>query len=132
MTSLKNLTTKELDILCNDAGLDMETTHILRARFVKFVPDSPSDCAEWIYQIVASEDGDNNICICELSVTVGGNGDLGADFAGCPLFESNDMNAINDVFNEGSVSRLGDDFDPMDLEGIPFIAIPDTEFLKIR
>jgi len=116
MISLKNLSTKELDILCNDAGLDMENTHILRARFVEF----STDCAKWLYQVVASDDGDNGICICELAVHIDSNGDLGADFAGTPLFESNDMEAVNDVFNEGAV-RLDKDFNPLDLVGIPSI-----------
>ena len=130
MTSLKNLSTNKLDILCNDAGLDMESTTLLIARFIKF------DGAGWIYQVVASEDGDSNICICELSVTVDANGDFGADFAGTPLFESNDMEAIQDAWREGPVVRLGDDFDPLDLKGIPTLEdvcpIPPTEFLSIR
>ena len=129
MIGLKNLSTKELDIICNDGGIDMETTHLLRARFIRYIPDSPTTGPEWLYQVVASEDGDNNICICELSVIFDENGDLAADFAGCPLFESNDMNAINDVWAEGTAVRLKDDFNPLDLVGIP---MPDTEFLSIR
>lgn len=106
MISLKNLSTNDLDILCNDAGLDMESTTLLIARFIKYIPDTPSEGAEWLYQVVATEEGDSNICICELSVHIDGNGDFGADFAGAPLFESNDMSAINDVWKEGPAVRL--------------------------
>jgi len=107
MISLKDLNTSNLESLCNNAGIDMEGTNLLQAKFIKF------DNMEYIYQVVASEDGDDNICICELSVTIDSDGDLSADFAGCPLFESNDMSAITDVWNEGPAVRLDDEFNPI-------------------
>lgn len=121
MNHPKDFNNSELEALVVAAGLNMETTHIIRNEFKEYFPETTT----FVYHVVATEDGDENICICELGVTINRNGNFVADFAGCPLFESNDMSAINDVFKEGA-TRLGDDFDPLDLKGIP-----DTEFLSI-
>ena len=134
MNHPKDFNNSELEALCVAAGLNMETTHIIRNTFVEYFPETTT----FVYHVVASEDDDTNICICELGVTINENGNFVADFAGTPLFESNDMSAINDVFKEGAV-RFNDAFDPMELDGIPSCLdfedihpIPPTEFLKIR
>ena len=116
MNHPKDFNNSELEALCVAAGLNMETTHIIRNEFKAYYPDTTT----FVYHVVATEDDDPNICICELGVTINENGNFVADFAGCPLFESNDISAINDVFKEGAV-RLANDFNP----------IPPTEYLSI-
>jgi len=110
MNKLDNLNTIEMRELCENAGLDMSDVTLAKIKFVKYVCETHS----FIYNAIVFADGEDLICICEMEVCLDSNSEIIADFAGTPLFESNDISAISDVWKEGPV-RLNEDFNPVEI-----------------